>query len=156
MSGKERKAEIRGVLLPLQAGQLLIPNLLMSEVIGYREPDEIPRGAPDWLLGLIVWRHLTVPLVSYDVLLGEPIHEPGHRARIALCKTISAASARPYTALLLQSIPRLVSVNEQSIRITDNENQQHPLLSHSVSINGQQAWIPDLDALEASLQQILG
>lgn len=151
-----KKAEVRCVLLPLHAGQLLIPNRLMPEVIGYREPDEIPRGAPDWLLGIVVWRYFQVPLVSYDVLLGASEQEVGNRARIVLCKTISDASTRPYTALLLQSIPRLVSVTEASISaISDDGQQQHPLLAHHVQINDQEAWIPDLDALERSLEEIL-
>jgi len=156
MSGKKKRAEIRGVLLPLQSGQLLLPNMLMSEVIGYREPDEIPVGSPDWLLGVIVWRHLPVPVVSFDVLLGAPQQGAGHRARIALCKTISEASTRPYTAFLLQSIPRLVSVTEKSISAIASDNRQNPLLAHHVNINDQEAWIPDLDALEQSLTEVLG
>jgi len=156
MSGKKRKSEVRGLLLPLHSGQLLIPNMLMPEVIGYREPDEIPRGAPDWLLGVVVWRHFPVPLVSFDVLLGAAEQEVGHRARIALCKTISGESKRPYTALLIQSIPRLVSVTKQSISAIQDDNTQLPMLAHHVNINDQEAWIPDLDALEQSLEKILG
>ena len=156
MSGKKKKAEVRGVLLPLHSGQLLIPNMLMPEVIGYREPDEIPRGAPDWLLGVVVWRYFPVPLVSFDVLLGAPEQEVGNRARIALCKTISDATTRPYTALLIQSIPRLVTVTEKTISVIQDENEQPPLLAHHVNIIDQEAWIPDMDALERSLEEVLG
>ena len=156
MSGKKKKAEVRGLLLPLHSGHLLIPNMLMPEVIGYREPDEIPRGAPDWLLGEVVWRHFPVPVVSFDALLGVPEQEVGHRARIALCKTISEASTRPYTALLIQSIPRLVSVTEKSIMAIPNDKAQIPQIAHHVKIHDQEAWIPNLDALEQSLQEILG
>jgi len=157
MSTANKKTEVRCVLLPLHVGQLLIPNRLMPDVIGYREPDEIPRGAPDWLLGIIVWRYYQVPLVSYDVLLGAHDQEVGNRARIVLCKTISDSGNRPYTALLLQSIPRLVTVAETSISaIPDDDHQLHPLIAHHVQINDQEAWIPNLDALERSLEEILG
>ncbi|HXK55180.1 MAG: chemotaxis protein CheW [Gammaproteobacteria bacterium] len=156
MSGKKKKAEVRGVLLPLHSGHLLIPNMLMPEVIGYREPDEIPRGSPDWLLGVVLWRHFPVPVVSFDALLGAPEQEVGHRARIALCKTISEASTRPYTAFLLQSIPRLVSVTEKSIAAIQDDNEKIPMIAHHVKINDQEAWIPDLDTLEQSLEKILG
>ena len=156
MSSEKKKAEVRGVLLPLHAGQLLIPNLLMPEVIGYREPDEIPRGSPDWLLGVVVWRYFSVPLVSFDALLGAPDLEVGHRARIALCKTISDATKRPYTAILIQSIPRLVSVTEKSIVAIPDDKEHSSLLAHHVNINDQEAWIPNLDKLEQSLEEILG
>ncbi|MCP4289554.1 MAG: chemotaxis protein CheW [Gammaproteobacteria bacterium] len=156
MSGKKKNAEVRGVLMPLNAGQLLLPNILMSEVIGYREPDEIPSEAPDWLLGIMVWRHLPVPVVSFDALLGAHDQEVGHRARIALCKTISENSKRPFTAFLLQSIPRLVRVTEKSISVITSDKEQHPLLAHYVKINDQEAWIPDLVALEKSLEKTLG
>ena len=155
MSGKKKKAEVRGVLLPLHAGQLLIPNMLMPEVIGYREPDEIPKGAPDWLYGIVVWRYFSVPLVSFDALLGAPEQDIGHRARIALIKTVSDAGSRPYTAFLIQSIPRLVTVTEDSMAVIQSDGETNPLLAHHVRINDQDAWIPDLDALERSLIEIL-
>ena len=62
MISNDTAMEVRGVLLPLQSGQLLLPNISVSEVVGYGEPEEVPKGAPDWLHGVMSWRHYQVPL----------------------------------------------------------------------------------------------
>ncbi|MCB1758827.1 MAG: chemotaxis protein CheW [Gammaproteobacteria bacterium] len=154
MTGLETTAGIRGVLLPLHQGQLLLPNRLMSEVIGYREPDQIIRGAPDWFSGIVVWRHIPVPMVNFDALLGSEDIEVGHRARIALLRTVNSDSARPFTAFLLQSIPRLIRVDETTLDPLEAGDEVR-FLRQRVRVGETEAWIPDLDALESSLQALL-
>ena len=61
---KEEKTEICGCFAASRR-QLLIPNMLMPEVIGYREPDEIPVERPTGCLARSWWRHFPVPVVSF-------------------------------------------------------------------------------------------
>jgi chemotaxis signal transduction protein len=154
MSGQVGAIGIRGVLLPLYQGQLLLPNRLMSEVIGYREPDQIMPGAPEWFSGVVVWRHIPVPMVNFDALLGGEDIEVGHRARIALFRTVNSDSTRPYTAFLLQSIPRLIRVDETTLEPLESGDEAR-FLRQRVAVGETEVWIPDLDALEKSLQVLL-
>lgn len=150
-------AELRGVLLPLQAEQqLLLPNTSLSEVVGYRMPEQRPDDAPDWLLGTLLWRQFQVPLVSYDLLLDPARREIGQRARIAICNSIAGNPQRPYLAILLRTIPRLARISEETLVPLDQPGESPPMLARHVRIGDQQAWIPDLDALEAELERILG
>ena len=155
MSGQaqETVTEIRGVLLPLQAGQLLLPNTSISEVVGYRQPDSRPEDAPEWLLGNMSWRQFQVPLINFDLLLDERQREIGNRARIAICNSVGGLAERPYIAILLRTIPRLARVTEETIAPLGGESI--PMIARHVSISGQEAWIPDLDALESELSRIL-
>ena len=41
--------DIRGVLIQVAGGRLLLPNATIAEVLSYAEPDAVA-GAPDWLL----------------------------------------------------------------------------------------------------------
>lgn len=152
---KEAVMEVRGVLLPLQAGQLLLPNTSISEVVGYRQPDSHPQNAPEWLLGNMSWRQFQVPLINFDLLLDKRQREIGQRARIAICNSISGLVQRPYIAILLRTIPRLAKVTEATIAPVDETGEPLPMIARHVSINGQEAWIPDLDALETELSRIL-
>lgn len=47
--------EIRGVLIQIEGGRLLLPNATVSEVLSYADPEPI-ENAPDWILGSIRWR----------------------------------------------------------------------------------------------------
>ena len=154
MSGPTQQ-EIRGVLLPLRAGQLLLPNASVSEVIGYRDPEAPPENAPDWLLGVMSWRQYPIPLISFDNLLGLSDNSIGARARIAICNTLNGNAERPYIGILLRSIPHLVRVIEPLITPVDVPGGTGEMVARKVRISGQEAWIPDLDALERALDEIL-
>lgn len=147
--------ELRGVLLPLRIGQLLLPNASVSEVIGYRDPEQPPDQAPDWLLGIFSWRQYPIPLVSFESLLGAEEISVGARARIAICNTLNGNTDRPYVGILLRSIPHLVRVIEPLITPADDDEEVGEMVARKVRISGQEAWIPDLDELEKALDQIL-
>lgn len=148
--------EVRGVLLPLQNGQLLLPNTSLSEVVGYRMPERRPDDAPAWLLGTLLWRQFQVPLISFDLLLDGRQREIGQRARIAICNSIGGKPGRPYIAILLRTIPRLARITEQTIAALEESGELPPMIARHVRIGDQEAYIPDLDGLEAELDRILG
>ncbi len=144
--------EIRGVLLPLRSGQLLLPNSSVAEVIGYREPDVEGEAGESWLVGWLTWRQLRLPLVDFDRLLGVSDETPGTRARIAICHTLGGDPEFPYIGLRLQSIPHLVRVSEETITLPEGE-ELPPMSLCRLQLNGQPALIPDLDALEQALNR---
>ena len=50
-----RSQDIRGVLIQVAGGRLLLPNATIAEVMSYADPEPID-DTPDWLLGRIRWR----------------------------------------------------------------------------------------------------
>ncbi|MCP3868976.1 MAG: chemotaxis protein CheW [Gammaproteobacteria bacterium] len=147
--------EVRGVLLPLRAGQLLIPNASLCEVVGYQHPEDIDGKSPDWLLGTVHWRQRNVPLVSFESLTGASVKPVGQRARIAMCYTLNGNSDRPFIGILLRSIPHLVRVMESVIKPLGDPEEFGPMVAGHLQIGGQEAWIPDMDVLESALEDIL-
>lgn len=146
--------DVRGVLLPLQDAQLLLPNASIAEVVVYQPPTQIP-GAPSWLLGFHDWRKERVPLVVFETLVERASPVIGNRARIAICKTLGGNPRRPYIGLLLSAMPRLVRVTEEVIVPFDKPEDLGENVKQQVVINGEAAWIPDLHALEWVVQEAL-
>ena len=68
--------DIRGVLITVTNGRLLLPNASVAEVITYSEPEAV-ENAPDWLLGRVRWRGWRLPLLSFSRLAGWS-NEDGH------------------------------------------------------------------------------
>ncbi len=143
--------ELRGVLLPLQEGQLLLPNAAVCEVVSYRAPDPIHGDKPDWVLGSFSWRNHALPLISYERLLQQDSGEVGHRARVAICNTLNQDELIPYIGILLDSAPHLARVTEEAIAPLPDDASEGLMVLARVTINGVEALIPDLDALEAAL-----
>ncbi len=149
------EADVRGVLIPLDGCNLLLPNVTIAEVIGFREAAPYPQ-TPDWLLGEIQWHGRKFPLVSFEQALGAPTKGPGPRARIAVCHTLSDdPRGLPYIGLVSKAIPRLMGLIPASISPNLTANEASPLVLRQVYVAGQEAIIPDLDALEELITESL-
>lgn len=154
MSVAQTSSEVRGVLLPLQAGELLLPNAAVCEVVSYRTPSAIESEKPGWLLGKFSWRNNDIPLVSYETILGRDRGIVGHRARVAICNTLNGAETLPYIGILLRSAPHLVRITEEVITPFSDTDPLNEMVVGHVVVNGAEALIPDLDALERALTDI--
>lgn len=146
--------EIRGVLLPLHSGQLLLPNASVSEVAGFHPPNPVS-DAPDWLLGMLDWRQYQIPVIAFDALVETGPAEPAQRARLAVCNTVGGNPKRPFIGIVLTAMPRLVKVTEDVIMPMAKPQEMGPAVKRQVLINGEEAWIPDLNALEWEVQEAL-
>lgn len=147
--------EIRGVMVPVTAGRLLLPNATVAEVISYTQPEAIP-NAPAWLLGRLAWRGWRLPLFSFPMLTGELEDESRSNARVAVLKALGGNAAIPFLALLAQGFPRLTTITPDLLIPTSDENPQAPGVRAEVLVRDDRAIIPDLDAIEEMVASALG
>lgn len=146
---------VRSLLLPLQGGQMLVlPNAAVAEVVSYRNPSQI-EGADPWLLGTVPWRSQTLPLVAFEALGGEPVEPARRGAQLVVLHGITAPERLPYYALLVSAIPHLIQVAADSMHAVGVEDGAAHVLCN-VAFGEQRVAIPNLDAIEAQLQQVLG
>ena len=143
---------IRCLLVPLRTVNLLIPSATIAEITTYEEPLPAPL-APDWIMGMSMWRGLSIPLLSLDSLLGNQDIGRSKNSKIAVFNTLNGNPAVPFFAVETEGIPRIYQVTADTLEVVDREqDQQGPILSR-VMIDGVEAIIPDLDALENKLIQ---
>ncbi len=146
--------EIRGVLLPLREAQLLLPNASVSEVVSFTELTMIP-DMPNWFLGILPWRQREVPVISFEELVEVPSEEPNPGSKIAICNTLGGNPRRPFIGLMLSSMPKLVRVTQGVVSPQDNEHDLGTAVKRQVIINGEEAWIPDMNSVEWVVQEAL-
>ncbi len=148
--------DIRGVLIQIAGGQLLLPNAATVEVLSFAEPEPVGEDAPSWLLGQIRWRGWNVPLVSFARLAGtEPAGAPVG-TKVVVLKALGGDPKLPYFAIVAQGFPRLVTVTRDAM-VLDSEHQGE--LPEAVKVrvyyNDDVALVPDLDAAERMITQVL-
>jgi chemosensory pili system protein ChpC len=148
-------ADVRGVVLDIGGVELLLPSATVAEVVYCEEPRPHP-GAPSWLLGTVPWRDQEVPLVSVRAG-GEDPHEirRGPRARTAVCYSPTPGSDRPYLGILAVGPPRLTVFRAEAMGPGELP-AANPFVLHALTYMDRPAWIPDIDAIEAAVREVLG
>lgn len=142
--------EIRGVMLPITGGRVLVPNTNMAEVITYARPEPV-EGAPAWLLGRLAWRGWRLPVLSFSVLTGTTSAEPTENTRVAILKALGGHPTLPYFGVLTQGFPRLTLITDNLLQAGADGGAPLPGVREQVSVHDESAWIPDLGDIEAQV-----
>ena len=147
--------DIRGVLIQVAGGRLLLPNATIAEVLSFAAPDPI-ENAPEWLLGRMRWRGWQLPLVAFSRLSGIADEQGGLGSKVIVLKALGGDAKLPFFAVLTQGFPRLVTVSRDTV-VTDNTDE-HPLpvgVQARVLLNEDAALLPDLGAVESLIRDAL-
>lgn len=147
--------DIRGVLISVTGGKLLLPNASVAEVITYSDPEPVP-DAPAWLLGRARWRGWALPIVSYSRLVGWSQEVPALGAKVAVLKAVGEHAKMPYFAVLTQGFPRLVTIAASALIESGDGTSELPLGVYAqAQFSDDQVVVPDLLAVEAQLVAVL-
>lgn len=147
-------SEIRGVMIPIHGGRLLLPNAVVSEVITFSNPEPID-GAPHWLLGRVGWRGWHLPLVAFSRLIGLPYEEGALHSRVSVLKIFGGNPRMPFLALVTQGFPRLTTISSDILVSADAGEELPAGVWGKVWVRDEEAIIPDLSAIEQHVAQAL-
>lgn len=141
-----QNSEVASLLIPLTETLLLLPNVTVAEVVPVGQVKGI-ESAPNWLLGELQWRELSVPLISIELLNEqEPPKRTAH-TRVAVLNTTGLNDDVSFIAVLTQGLPRLARVTPDEISLREDAKlAKYDALA--ITWAGEQAVLPDLAALE--------
>lgn len=143
----ENSHEIRGVMIPVTAGRVLLPNATVAEVITYSVPEKVP-DAPEWLLGRLAWRGWRLPLFSFAMLTGSATAENYTNAKVAVLKALGGNARLPFVAMLAQGFPRLTTITPDLLIPSGDDAEFPPGVRAQVMVRDDEAVIPDLGVIE--------
>lgn len=146
-------SEVASLLIPLNDKQLLLPNVTVAEIIPYRVPTVISDNT-GWLLGQLEWRNIHIPVISYELMNGTPAPSV-EGARLAVINGTGVAQNIPFYAILIQGIPKLAHVKEDDI-VSVEAMHSGSYDQMTVSLEGEQATIPNLEMIENELLRYIG
>ena len=148
--------DIRGVLIQVTGGRLLLPNATIAEVLSYADPEPVA-DTPDWLLGRIRWRGWQLPLIAFSRLSGIAKESGGLGTKVIVLKALGGDAKAPYFAMLTQGFPRLVTVSPDTV-VADDSAADDALpagVQARVLLNEDGALLPDLEGIERMIGEAL-
>jgi chemosensory pili system protein ChpC len=148
--------DIRGVMITVGDGRLLLPNASVAEVITYSDPEPVGGDdMPPWLLGRVRWRGWRLPLLSFAKFAGWDEEEGSYGAKVAVLKALGGNPKLPFFAVRSQGFPRLVTVPQSALQEA-HDIKELPLGIHSrVVLNEETAVVPDMLTLEVMIDKAL-
>lgn len=142
---------IRCIQLPLLNFQLLLPNSVVAEIISYVRPEQ---AGDDWLDGVMIWRGVSVPVVSVEKMCQQEHVEPGVRSRIAVIYNLHNDDEMPYLGIIMQDIPRAYLAEEERMP-AQTFDADCAFLHGRADVMNSELMIPDLDAISEATRKKL-
>jgi chemosensory pili system protein ChpC len=146
---------LRSLLIAFQGGQAILPNSAVVEVLPFA-PSLGIENAPRWVIGAMLWKALTIPLVSLErLIVTENASETGHYTRIIIVHALGNHPRLRYFGLLGSEAPRIIELERSGISLEINLDPLPTGVLNRVLVYGQSAVIPDMDAIESILNRVM-
>lgn len=136
---------IPSLMVPLATRMLLVPTVSVAEIVSCEAAEPIDHG-PNWLQGYFLWRNQKVPLISLELLNGEPAVEQRASSRIAVFNNTGVSHDLPFIAVSTNGIPKLSQVGSEDLAVS--ATPALPFETMRVILDGEELVIPDITALE--------
>ena len=149
---EQAESIVRTQVIPLTGMNLVLPNTSIAEVINYSTPSPV-KNSPDWYLGVVSWRGINIPLVSFEKANDVKAARKSKSTRIAVLNGVSGNDKLSFYGVVVQGIPRLASLEESSIQEITKPLVSLPLALAQVTVAEQDAVIPDQIKIEKLLKQ---
>ena len=142
-----QSARLHTLELPLQNIQLLIPSAVVAEVINPPLLTAVPFGQP-WLRGVIGWRTLAVPVVSFETLMGAAAPERGTESKVVIFYPMNGRREWEFYGLLVATEPRPQALDGSQSAASQAELPDTPYIAAGIKIGDKVLAIPDLEAMK--------
>jgi chemosensory pili system protein ChpC len=139
---------IASLYLPVTGNSLVLPNVSIAEIVDYKKPESVA-DTPEWFLGKIQWRGVTLPVISYELINEKPLPESPENTRLAVINTIGSKHTElPFFAIVTQGIPSQTKVDKDNIKEIEKDEEKGPAELLTVNIQGDKATIPNVEYIE--------
>ncbi|MGB0496034.1 MAG: chemotaxis protein CheW [Kangiellaceae bacterium] len=148
------KTEVYSLMIPTINSHILLPNLSVAEIVPFSNVElfsELNKKS-EWFLGHLLWRGMSIPLISVDVIAGAKDPQANKRSRVAIVHTLNDSHEIPYLAIVVQGIPRLSHVTAANIRFMPSDELVESEKMR-VEVDSISAAIPNLDRLEEMVME---
>ncbi len=140
---------IKSLVIPLELGNLIIPNNVMVEMINIKEQDK--KQLVNWL----DWQGKTIPLISLEALCLSEQDSYSNKHCIIL-STLLDNNELNFIAIESKGSPHTVEVTKETLRDDHKKNEKRcPYIASHVRVGNIPCMIPDLPAIETVILEMM-
>lgn len=144
-------SELSCVLIPLNDGGLLLPNVCVAEILPWRRVKAV-EGLPEWCLGLLGWRGELVPVVRFERLNDEHYQDRKMGRCMVVMNRTRVADGIPFYAIAAEGLPRMLQLAEDDLANLPGKLGSAEVVS--LRVGTENAVIPNLEMLERAVSKL--
>ncbi len=142
------KDALHCLLLPVTGTPWVIPSAAGAEVLTGAFSSQKRSAA----VSPYEWRKESIPLVSAELLLGNPQTENAHE-RVIVLHSRQKDTTVPFWALELQSLPQIMRLTHSDIALVPEQNLSPYIQAKVILQDKTEAYIPSLEKIEHYLAE---
>ena len=147
----QEQTELSCVLIPLNKGNLLLPNVCIAEILLWRRIKSL-ENAPDWCLGLLGWRGQAIPVVRFERLNNARCEERKTGRCMIVMNRARSSDGPAFYALAADGLPRMVQLTNDDL--SNEPSKLGPAEVVAVKLGTETAIIPNLDFIESNVREL--
>jgi len=141
------------LLFNIEGSQILLPDIAIAEIIDYQMTANEDDDKPDWYLGQLEWRGLSVPLVSLESMNHGAFFTKRPALKIIVVNALNNLKEQGYWAFVSLDTPRLQRLNHESL-VSSDEPLQGDIALMMAELMGEELMIPNLAQIEENISQL--
>ncbi len=151
------------LLLPIQGKNLILPSAAIAEIIPFESVKPIS-DTPKWLLGILSWRGIHIPLTYLEKMeshlawngpSSEKHEENSQKFHIAIINRVQKISSDtdgqlnkyPFFSIVLTEAPKLHRIVSNNVKMITKTAEDDIHFLMEVKIHNDYAFIPNLISL---------
>ena len=147
MKARRAGPRLHALEVPLEGMTLLVPSASVAEVVNPSNLTAVPFSEP-WLLGVVGWRTLAVPVVSFEALLGTPVPASRAGGKILIFYPMSGRKDWEFYGVFATAEPRPQALDGSQPAVSEAELPNSAYIASGLKIGSQSMFIPDLEAMK--------
>ena len=145
---EQERERLLGMARLWDAGAERYLQVLEKTALRHEEHAPVPL-APGWLLGVMPWRTLAVPVVSFEALMGATVTGPTPSSKVVILYPLPGRRDWEFFAILTHAEPRPQTIDPaHAVAATSAELPDTPYIAAGLKLGGRLLVIPDLEALK--------
>ena len=139
--------------VPLEGTTLLLPSAAVAEVINPIALAPVPFSQP-WLRGVIGWRTLAVPVISFEALLGGLVPVNSVAGKIVILYPLSGRKDWEFFGMWAVAEPRPQALDGSQPVAESSELPDSPYIAAGLKLANRLMLVPNLEALKKAFYPV--
>lgn len=139
---------MHALILPTSRVPLLVPSTMTAEIMKVPKLSPLPFAEP-WVLGVAGWRKRAIPVISFEILLGDRVPPVIHpRSKVVIFQPLQGHSVWDFFGMLVSADPQPYTISDSTDLHPSETPIISPIVGATVIIGRTAVVIPDMEAVQ--------